>query len=401
VRSLVRTLAHDSETLPLGVSACQGVLSLGWRLGTPTDEAARAFEEGRQLAEQSGDVQALAALNGIYGCVLGLVDGRSDEYVHYSRVSTRLADQTENVGLQIAQRAFLGFGCAFAGRLAEGLESSVATCLRMPADPALGAEFTGYSPYLGIQVSMAYTLGRLGRFDEALEVCKRAEQLARAHGDFEILTWLEVARMEVVVWRSDAAALNDCARRARESSEKSATPQAHFVGILTLGVAHRLNGAWDESVRLLREALGAAVGGANRMFEGKVRAELSSALQGSGELDRAEEEGQAAVSVSRAQHSRCEEVRGCLALARVLLRRAETSALARAQEALSRAQELLDESGALAFQPDVYECLGRLALLSGDAQAAARAFDDALRLYTERGAPLQVARLAKQLASVN
>jgi len=305
------------------------------------------------------------------------------------------------MGLQIAQRAFLGFGCAFAGRLAEGLESSLATCRRMPADPALGAEFTGYSPYLGIQVSMAYTLGRLGRFDEALDVCERAETLARTHGDFEVLTWFQLARMEVGVWRCDVVALNDCARRARESSEKSATPQAHFVGIQTLGVAHRLNGRWDESVRLLREALDAAVGGANRMFEGWVRAELSSALLVSGELDRAEEEAQAAVTVSRAQHSRCDEVRGSLALADALLRRADASALVGAEEAVGRAQALIDETGALAFQPDVYECRGNFALLSGDARAAARAFEESLRLHTERGAPLQVARLAKQLASVN
>jgi len=397
VRSLVRTLAHDSETLPLGVHACRGVLGLGWRLGIATDEAARVFEEGCHLAEESGDVQALAALNGNYACVLGLVGGDSDEYVRYSRVSTRLADQTEDMGLQIAQRAFLGFGCAFAGRLVEGLESSVATCHRMPADPALGAAFTGYSPYLGIQTSLSFTLGRLGRFDEALDVCERAEQLARAHGDFEVLTWLQLGRLDVGVWRFDDAAVQDCTRRALEAGEKSATPQARFVGLLTLGVAHRLNGAWDESVRLLREAVEAAAGGANRMFEGWVRAELSRALLGREELDRAEEEAQTAVTVSRAQHSRCDEVRGSLVLAHALLRRADASALVRAEEALGGAHALIDETGALAFQPDVYECRGRLALLSGDAQAAARAFQDALRLYTERGAPLQVARLQKEM----
>ena len=68
-----------------------------------------------------------------------------------------------------------------------------------------------------------------------------------------------------------------------------------------------------------------------------------------------------------------------------------------AQEALSRAQALIDESVALAFQPDVFECLGHLAWLSGDAQAAARAFDSALQLYTQRCAPLQVARLQKEM----
>src|SRR6516225_7346831 len=40
VRSLVRTLPHTSGTLELGATACWRLLSLGWRLGIPTSEAA-------------------------------------------------------------------------------------------------------------------------------------------------------------------------------------------------------------------------------------------------------------------------------------------------------------------------------------------------------------------------
>jgi hypothetical protein len=58
----------------------------------------------------------------------------------------RLADQTGDQGLQIVQRAFLGFGSTFAGRLAEGLKSCETACRTLPAEPALGVEFTGYSP---------------------------------------------------------------------------------------------------------------------------------------------------------------------------------------------------------------------------------------------------------------
>ena len=246
---------------------------------------------------------------------------------------------------------------------------------------------------------MAYTLARLGRFDEALDVCEKAEQLARAHGDFEVLTWLQLPRLDIGVWRFDAAAVQDCARRAREAGEKSATPQARFLGILALGVEHWLNGAWDESVRLLREALEAAVGGANRMFEGWVRAELSRALLGRGDLDLAEKEAQLAVTVSQVHHSRCDEVRGWLALANVLLRRADEPALARVDEALTSAQALIDETGAMAFQAEVHECRGRLAQLRGDASSAKRAFAEALKSYIEMGAPLQVARLQRKIGS--
>jgi hypothetical protein len=181
--------------------------------------------------------------------------------------------------------------------------------------------------------------------------------------------------------------------------EKSATPQARFIGLRALGTAHRLNAEWSDTLRVLQEVVDAAAGGNNRMVEGMVRAELSDAFLGLGDLVQAEVEAQLAITVSRAQHSRCDEVRGCLALANVLLRCADAPALARIDEALTSAQALIDETGALAFQAEVHECRGRLALLRADASSAKQAFDDALKSYTEMGAPLQVARLQREMGA--
>jgi adenylate cyclase len=135
VRSLLRTLPQSGDTLRLGVAACLGNLTLGWRLGTPTDSATEIFEEGRRLAVESDDVPALAALNGSYANVLGLVAGASDDYVRFSREGVRLADQTEDHGLQFAEHAYLGWACTFAGRLEEGSRTArppVAGYLQIP-----------------------------------------------------------------------------------------------------------------------------------------------------------------------------------------------------------------------------------------------------------------------------
>ena len=158
-----------------------------------------------------------------------------------------------------------------------------------------------------------------------------------------------------------------------------------------------LNSQWDESVGVLEEAVRAAISGANRMLEGWVRAELAEALLGRGELDRAEHEAQAAVTVAHAQHSRCDEVRANLARVRTQLRRADEAALARAEQALVRAQELIDETSAQAYQPEVHECRAHLARLRGQAPAARRELEEARRLYAEMGATAQVERLAKGL----
>jgi hypothetical protein len=159
-RSSLLPLSQTNETMKIGVAACQGMLGLGWRLGIPTADATKIFEDGRDLAEKVGDVGALAALHGTYACVLGLVSGEADEYVRNSREAVRLADKTEDQGLQLAQRAFLGFASVFAGQMEDGIERCEATCRRFPADPALGAEYTGYSPFIGVLNAHAWMLVR-------------------------------------------------------------------------------------------------------------------------------------------------------------------------------------------------------------------------------------------------
>jgi adenylate cyclase len=396
VRSLLRALPHTPDTLQLGITACVWNLNLAWRLGTPVTDATDVFEEGRRLAEEAGDVRAQAALHGTYGSVLGLVGGDPDEYARYSREATRLADQTEDQGLQIAQRSYLGFGCTFAGRLAEGLESCETACRTLPPDPALGVEFTGYSPFLGIMMAQAWLLARLGRLEEAMAVCDRAEHLARVHGDVEVLTWMQLSRIEMDVFRDDAAAAQRHARSALETGAKSTTPQSLFVGPFAMGIAHRLDASWEESLAMLEEALRFATTGSNRMFEAWVRAELVTALLGRGEPDRAEREAHTAVTLARTQHCRYDEVRAQLALAHTQLRRADAAALAHAGQALVCAQALIDETGARAFQPQVHECRARLARLRGDAPAAQREIDEARRRYAEMGASAQAERLTKE-----
>jgi class 3 adenylate cyclase/tetratricopeptide (TPR) repeat protein len=397
VRNLVRALPHSSETVQLGATACLAILNLGWRLGIPSTEAAGIFEEGRQLAEESRDVQALAALHGVYGCVLGLAGGDMDEYVRNSREATRLADLTEDQGLQIGERLWLACACAFAGRLAEGIEVCETARRRFPEDPALGAGYTGASPFLTILFAQSWMLCRLGRINEAVVVCERAETLARRHGDNELLSWLQLPRIEIDVIFANAAAARDHARRGLEAAEKIGSPQARMVGLTALGIAHGLNTEWEEAVAVFQEVLRMAISGVFRQAESWTHAELAEALLGHGDLDRAEHEAQAAVAVAYERHSRCWEVRANLVLARIQLRHADAQALARAEKALVRAQHLIDETSARLYQMEVHECRAHLARLRGNAPAARHELDAARRLYAEMGATGQVERLIKQM----
>jgi len=396
VRRLLRPLARTPEILQLRIAACVGNLNLSWRLATPVAEATDIFEEGRRLAEEVGDVRAQAALHGTFGCALGLVGGDSDDYARYSREAVRLADQTGDRGLQIAQRAYLGFGTTFAGLLAEGLESCETACRTLPADPALGAEFTGYSPFLGILMTRAWLLARLGQPDEAMAICDRAEHLARAHGDVEVLTWMQLPRIEVDVLRRDPIAAHRHARSALDSGARSTTPQSVFVGSFALGTAHRLDEAWEDAIAILEEALRMATGGNNRMFEGRARTELALALLGRGEPDRAELEAQRAVTAAQALHSRYDGAYANVVLAGIQLRGSDAAAPIRAEQSLARAQALIDETGGRTLQPAVHECRAHLARVRGDAGAADGEIAEARRLYAAMGAAAQVERLSRE-----
>jgi class 3 adenylate cyclase/tetratricopeptide (TPR) repeat protein len=398
VRGLVRTLPHTSEAVQLGASACLGALSVGWRLGMPTSVATGIFEEGRRQAEESRDVRALAALYGTYSTVLSIVSGDSDEWLGYSREATRLAQQTDDQGLQLAQRNFLAWACLMAGCLAEGIEVCETVGQRPPADPALGAEFLGISPFLSILTVQAWILCRLGRLSEATAVCERAETLLRARGENENLNALEAqVRIELDIVLDNPAAAGDHARCALEAGEKVGTPTARTTGLWAIGRAHRLNKQWDEAVAALQAAVNTAAGGIFRGMEGAYRAELAEALLGRGDLDRAEHEAQVAVTVAFARHSRCEEIQANLALAHVQLQHADAQSLAHIEQALLRAQELIDETGARYYQPEAHESRAHLAQLRSDTETARRELDAARRLYAEMGAAAQVERLVKEM----
>jgi adenylate cyclase len=397
-RRLLRGAPQTPETVQLGVAACMGALGLSWRLGTPKEEITEVFEEGLTLANASSDITAQAAMNGIYGCFLGLVEGLSDEYHRYAKEAVRLAEQTDNKGLQIAQRAFFGFGAVLAGRLREGLASCEWAFEHLPADPDLGKPYTGYSPYLGMLDVYAWTLIRSGRIAEGRAAIAKVGALAREYGDFEIQTWLGLPNAEMAVACADAAAARAYVDTSQSSGERSATPQSRMVGVVTQGVACRLEGRHEAAIAACGEAVELALAGANREFEGWVRAEFALALLAKGDIDAAERQATASAEVARSQGSRFDEVRGHLAFIRTQLVRGGAQALARADVSLARAQALTDEFEINVCLAELHECRAGLASMRGDARSAKQAFDRALKAYTDMGAPLQVARLRNEMS---
>ena len=237
---------------------------------------------------------------------------------------------------------------------------------------------------------------RSGRLVEGRHGSARAEELAREFGDSEILTWLQLANLEAATASADAVSARAYATIALASGEKSATPQSRMVGLFTHGAASRLEENWDQAVAVLEEAVEAVVTGANREFEGTVRAELAMALLGRGDLDGTEREAAKGVEVACLQGSRYDEACCRMALARVLIRRGDARMLDRAEQSLAQAEVVMDEFAIDVFRPDLHECRGRIAILRGDFDGGRAQINRAVNLLKIMDAPIRVERLSTE-----
>ena len=102
-------------------------------------------------------------------------------------------------------------------------------------------------------------------------------------------------------------------------------------------------------------------------------------------------------SRSDARHER-KRIDAQLAVARVRRRAEGLAARPAIEAALGRVLALVRETGARGFEPHVYVERAELAQLIGDEGSRERELREAHRLFTEIGAPIRAAEVAKELA---
>jgi hypothetical protein len=91
--------------------------------------------------------------------------------------------------------------------------------------------------------------------------------------------------------------------------------------------------------------------------------------------------------------------RGPVTLARVLLASSGAAARAAVEAALGAAQAQVDRSGERMHQPHIHLARADLAAALGDAAGRQRELGEAQRLFTEMGAPIRAAQVARELAA--
>jgi hypothetical protein len=158
-----------------------------------------------------------------------------------------------------------------------------------------------------------------------------------------------------------------------------------------------LNRAWRDALEALEKAL--EIGRERRLLllEGGVLEVMAAAHFGLGDCAKALSLAEEAVAVCRRRGSRFSWFSALLTRMRALREGQRLEAGRDIEAALAEADAWLEMSGAKSYEPFLHVERAELARLKGDETTRQRELREAHRLFTEIGAPIRAAEVAKEL----
>jgi class 3 adenylate cyclase/tetratricopeptide (TPR) repeat protein len=406
VRDLAAALpeaAQTDETRGLRLIATTQMVVNGFRLGLSEAALEALYEEGRDLAEASGNTRLLLLLRGAYGARLVSL-GRVPEAFALARESLSLADAFGEPASRVGARLGASYASTHLGRLDEALLLGDEAAELIADDLEMGRETYGFSHLVWFATIRSLLLAQLGRCEEGLRECTRANRLARDSGIPENLGWARgaVASLADLVGDIAPPGLGDARAATREAVEIAQQLGSTFSRVLALrglgqacvtaGDSEEASAALGEALALAREQR-VALEQESGLLDTLARARLAADPTASRQV--AEE----AVALSRERGQRISEIGAHLALAGALCAERGPAARGPAQAALDRAEALIAETGARIYEGPVAEARGELARVCGDNAAGEQHLREAQQLYGQCGASGHARRLAEALGA--
>jgi class 3 adenylate cyclase/tetratricopeptide (TPR) repeat protein len=396
VRQLLDTLPESPENLAdRAVVRAQIMTHLG-RLGDVENQATSLFREGRELAVRSGDPHVLSQVLNSFGlarCLNGAVSEAREPLVQ----SIQFADKTTDIALRVADRYGLCIANFQEGRFRECLAVAEQGQELAQGDLTLGADRIGLSPSLGFSVFWGVVLSLSGRLREGGVELDSAIELARASQQVALL-WVahvfHVLRCEVT---GEVPSSLAHARAAVEYAERTGSQNARIAGCYSLGIAQVLNGARRDALERFEQALTMGRERKLLVWESRVLALMAEAHFGLGDYAKALALADESITVGRRLGSRVSEFSALLTRARALRELHGVQAPKDVEATLAEAAALLEMSGAKSYEPFFHLERAELARLTDDEAAYERELREAHRLFTEIGAPIRAAEVAKEL----
>jgi class 3 adenylate cyclase/tetratricopeptide (TPR) repeat protein len=348
VRELADGLPESPETTSLGLTARLMKLTFGWRLGMPADEAESTFREAEALAARAGDVRLRAILLNGYGAVKGVGEGDVATMLRLQRQSMALVEEAGDRSLTVALAP--GAWAAYcAGELQEA-QAMVDRAIEVAdGDATLGAGLNYACPYSWCHGFSGVLHALRGEFDESRRLILRAREIAREHGDDELIGFSHLFDGYRAYLTGDAELMLAAGEGGLRYAEPIGNPFGRAYGQWALGMARVMREEWEEARRAFERARELAVEG-RFVFDDVVLPLLAGCELALG-ADPVRVVGRAmtGVRIARACGNRVSEVLAAVPTAQAL--RAVDGRAEEAEALLTRALAISRDTGARAFEP--------------------------------------------------
>jgi class 3 adenylate cyclase/tetratricopeptide (TPR) repeat protein len=387
-RALLATMPESKEVIRLRLGCCPQVLIGLWYGGASEDEATLVFNEGRELADRAADFRSLALLNATYA-VIRLAHGAAD-YLDYARKAVLLGDGVGDFRTRLVAYAALMRCLLFSGLVLEAVTRGEALLHEAGEDRSVEVFF--------VRSIQLVCLTLVGRWPEAAVRYQREIQRARKDQQLDQLVWASATYAEFCSYLGDAQVALDHARQGVELAEKVGDPLMRTHANVSLGQAYRRVGSYTEALTALergRTILQESHTGLE--YEPQITLALAKVYAASGDSGRGLRAAEEAVTLVRQGRLRHLEPDAHFTLGYALLRAKGIESRKAIEAALGDAFRGTREIGTKLLEPFIYLERAELALLAGDEDTRERELREAHRLFTEIGAPIRAAEVAKEL----
>src|SRR6185437_1584861 len=254
VRELLSNVPSSQPTDYLTMMAIGQVLNFGWREGIPAAEALLYFEEARRLALASKDIRAIALLHAAYGRNLAN-GGSADEYVEKVLEAKAIADQGNDVSVQIALKAVLCHALRTSGRMSEALQMNIEAMDRAHEIVKFDRQMLGFDVGVWLTVMRGQTLVMLGRGDEALPFLDAILDMDESQIDAVNHVIPSLAYVELAWAEGNGRLAQEHADRAFSIATRTGNPYLRVYAQACRAQSHIVAGRLTSAVEDLSEAV--------------------------------------------------------------------------------------------------------------------------------------------------
>jgi class 3 adenylate cyclase/tetratricopeptide (TPR) repeat protein len=398
VRELLAPMP-DGESADLRLAACRLLLAHAHLGVLRQDEAEVLFGSGKALAEERGDLRSLALLTWGYSAgrrTRGHVREHLERMNEVARLVKEIADDEIGYALQ--------FDLVQSHRLVGDLRGAEALARALIDRPRPTERYgerylVGVSPVARTTMSLARVLIDRGRFEEAEPYIQRVLSLSL---DARYLLGIVIARsqlVELALWRGEERGVLETARLALQEVDSVAlAPRYPITATVAAARAHLVRREFPEAVTAFERAIQLArEQDADLDVETAYLADLAGARLGGGDASGALQTAEETLTLARSRGTLLAELDAEIVRARALLAIEGRASVERAEASLAVAKALIEKTGAESRLPLIHVARAELARAIDDREARATELREAHRLFTEIGAPIRAAEVAKEL----